>query len=816
MKILVITYWSFKEPLIHAWTLPYLDMIRDAVGDECEIHLFTLEKEQMQLNAEEEKAARQELQSKGITWVKRDYHHFGWRAMRAWLGNLWMLRRYVKSNNIEVIHAFGSPASTSAHVISKWTRVPYIVDSYEPHAESMVENGSWKDGSLAYRLLSYFEKRQTRNAFATLATSEGMRDYAATTYDHVPRRFLNKPAVVDLDQFGPDQQVEGVSRSALGVEKEDILCIYAGKVGGIYLRQEIFDFFKVCSERWGDRFRVIMLSDLKEDELRDLCASAELDPATIILRFVPHAHVAAYLALADFAINPVKPVPSKRYCTSIKDGEYWATGLPVVIPANISDDSDLIKQEGIGAVMETLDRTAYEGAVTTIEELIQPGNREKIRQRIREVAAQYRGLDIARNSYHQIYAPGGLLEQRPKNFVVLIYNSFRDPLFQNLVYEYMVEQSRRHWNYQFDLITFEQRKYQLPKEERKTIQAKLTAYGIDWSPLTYHSGSFMFIKKAIDFTNAFIQVVRIRLRKKPEMTIAFANNSAAISLLMSKVLGSKLMVYSYEPHSEFLAEFGIWKRSGWRYKILSRLEDRVGKDADYILTGTEHMVKELKGKAKGSVHRAPSSVDQQKFNFDQEARDQLRQEHGITEHKVLIYAGKFGGIYYDHEIAQFCAQLKASDPNWYFVFLSPSKKDEVRSILSEGGLTEQDYHLSETRTPEEMAAWLSAADIGLTAIPPYPSQRFRSPVKVGEYLMCGLPYITCRGVSEDDQWAEEYEVGVVIDEISSASAKEAQTQIDKLLEEPKESLRLRCRTTGIAYRGRAQVDELFEVILADA
>ena len=45
--------------------------------------------------------------------------------------------------------------------------------------------------------------------------------------------------------------------------------------------------------------------------------------------------------------TPVKPVPTKRYCTPVKDGEYWALGLPVIITEGISDDSGIIRENGI-------------------------------------------------------------------------------------------------------------------------------------------------------------------------------------------------------------------------------------------------------------------------------------------------------------------------------------------------------------------------------------------------------------------------------------------------------------------------------------
>lgn len=813
MNILVITYWSYKEPLIHAWTLPYLRMIRQAAAEDVTIHLLTLEKPSLALTAAELETEKASLSAEGIQLIDRKYYHFGWRAMSAWFSNLIMLRRYMRKHTIDVIHAFGSPAATTAYSLSRLSGTKYIIDSYEPHAESMVENGSWEAKSLAFRVLSYFEKIQTKKAFAVLATTEGMRDYALTTYGHVPRIFLYKPAIIDPIDFSNKARQLDITRSSLGIDENAVVGIYAGKLGGIYLRDELFDLYKSAFIFWGRRFHVIMLSDLSEQELCAQCERTDVPRSIFTLRFVTHDEVPAYLGLADFAINPVKPVPSKRYCTSIKDGEYWAAGLPVIITKGISDDSEIIANLSLGAVLDDLNPKAYDKAMQIIDHLISAEHRSAARARIQQAARTYRHPEIAKAAYQAIYGLNGYLRRASRHYLVLIYNSFMDPLFQNLMYAYLTRLAIHEPTLTFDLLTFEQKKYAIAPQRRNAIHHELATIGIHWRPMTYHSGRFMFIKKVIDLYSSFIQVVAARIRRQPKMIIAFANNSAAISLIISKLLRTPLMVYSFEPHSEFLAEFGIWKRTGWRYRILHALEQRVSRDARYLLTGTRHMVDELKGGTKAKVLRAPSSVDESVFRYRGSAAKEIRSRLRITDKQVLIYAGKFGGIYYEHAIGEFCAALREDRPDRYFIFLTPSEHSEVRELLINAGLQPDDFHISEAHGAHEVAAWLSAADIGLTAIPPFPSQRYRSPVKTGEYLMCGIPYITCKGVSEDDSWAEEHRVGIVVESLNQDSARSISSEIDQLLEET--DLRNRCRETGIAYRGRVQVDEIFHKILTE-
>jgi len=112
--------------------------------------------------------------------------------------------------------------------------------------------------------------------------------------------------------------------------------------------------------------------------------------------------VPRYMQAGDFAICPVKPVPTKKYCTPVKDGEYWALGLPVVITADISDDSEIIKENGIGAVLNDLSAKSYTEAVSQIDHLLKK-DKQELSNRIRAIAAQYRNYTIAEKIYTRLY-----------------------------------------------------------------------------------------------------------------------------------------------------------------------------------------------------------------------------------------------------------------------------------------------------------------------------------------------------------------------------------------------------------------------------
>lgn len=398
-NILVFTQWSFKDALVQTYTLPYIDIIREIISPERKIILVTAEQPHIALGKDEADQINKDWEKRNMLLLPEPYKRFGLKKILASARNLSRLIGVIKKEKIKTIHAFCTPAGSIAYLLSKLTGAELIIDSYEPHAESMVENGTWKKDGMAYKILFSLEKRQTERAKVLIATTSGMKQYALDRYGVEVKNFFVKPACVDLEKFSPAEK-DRILLKELGFENK-IVCVYAGKLGGIYLKEEVFDFIKLCYDHWKDDFRFLMLTNATKEEINAEVLRTGIPENIVNSKFVYHDEVPRYLSLGDFAINPVKPVPTKRYCTSIKDGEYWAMGLPVVISPRISDDSEIIENENTGIVVDFSDGNALSGSFGKLETFI--NDKVALKEKIRQIAIRYRSFELAKKIYKEIY-----------------------------------------------------------------------------------------------------------------------------------------------------------------------------------------------------------------------------------------------------------------------------------------------------------------------------------------------------------------------------------------------------------------------------
>jgi glycosyltransferase involved in cell wall biosynthesis len=401
-----------------------------------------------------------------------------------------------------------------------------------------------------------------------------------------------------------------------------------------------------------------------------------------------------------------------------------------------------------------------------------------------------------------------------RSVIVYVYNSSDDPLFKGNLLPLLQQMSNRQPDLRFELITYEQQQYPLTPAQRAQRTQEWAKARIFWHPLTWHSGRFKLLKKTYDLLVGFLLCLRLRVQGARSI-LAMCTVAGSFAFLIAKVLGLRYFGHQYEPHSEFMLDCQVWSDRSLAYRGLHYVEGLVGRHADLLSTGTSHMIHRLEAwHSPARAYRLPTGVDEVRFQFTASGRAAVRARYGfLPDQPIILYLGKFGDLYYDKEIAELFVALRQQIPALHLLVVTPDLPTRITSLMSAAGLPPSSFTI--TRSPyEEVPAYISAADFGLVAVPPLPSQRFRSPIKVGEYLCCGLPYLVCRGVSEDDRVAQQYKVGVVVDDFSAAEATRVAPQIATFLAEDDSMLRQRCRTAGIEYRGIKQfmpvADEIFQ------
>ena len=395
-NILVITYWSLNNALIHTYTLPYLRQIRTCLEKDAKLFLLTLSPPGT-LNSEDNKRFVKGLEEENIVVINFNYYPFGLRMLMTFLFLFPYLILLAIFKNIRAIHAWCTPGGAIAWPISVLSGKPLVLDSFEPHAESMLESGAWKKSGLSFKILFLLERLQLKRAKEVICATEGMIEHSQNLYGIKKTRYFVKPAGVDLELFDPEKYPK--QRPEIPLKKN--VCVYAGKFGDLYLENETFDFFKTAYDYWEGDFSVVLLTKHSEEEIKRYCVHSGFPYSHIYQRFVPHEQVPAYMNLAHFGICTIKPIPSKKYGTPIKNGEYWAMGLPILIPAHISVDSAIVQENRIGYVLRNFSIDEYLKAIKEIEFLMKT---PRLKQKIRTIAEKKRNFKNSIAIYPAIYA----------------------------------------------------------------------------------------------------------------------------------------------------------------------------------------------------------------------------------------------------------------------------------------------------------------------------------------------------------------------------------------------------------------------------
>jgi hypothetical protein len=404
-------------------------------------------------------------------------------------------------------------------------------------------------------------------------------------------------------------------------------------------------------------------------------------------------------------------------------------------------------------------------------------------------------------------------KNKPK-IIIFLYNRLFDPLIQSNFWLYINDFLEDKKNpYQFHLITYENPAFPLT-EEQKELVIQWQEKGLQWSTLNWHQGQELK-NKFIDLLNGFVLVTQL-LFKGYKYIITLGSIAGTYAYTYSVPLKLNLFLYQFEPHSEYAIDNNMWSAHSPQYKISRFLEKRAAKFAKVIASGTVFMQERVEKiwQSKAVFFRIPTVANDNKFIFNQQDRIEIRKQLNISEDAwVLYYPGKFGDLYYREAFAWMYKWLIEEESRLHLLIVTPHTDAEVKALFDIAGVLTQDYTIVHCDY-NDIHKYASASDFAIISVPPGPSKKFISNIKVGEYLCAGLPFLITRGVSEDYLYAEQKNVGVVVDDFVETEIKKAWPQIKAYLTMNAEQRRQHCRAVGIEYRGFENLNKLFKAAVA--
>lgn len=249
---------------------------------------------------------------------------------------------------------------------------------------------------------------------------------------------------------------------------------------------------------------------------------------------------------------------------------------------------------------------------------------------------------------------------------------------------------------------------------------------------------------------------------------------AAMVLLAKRQLPGIRMVFDADGLvADERAEYGGWTHSGLTYRLFRDIEARALGAADAVITRTDKCRKILGARAGASldprkVFVVPNGKDSSSFSCAGKAeRETFRDRLGVpADAPLVVYAGSIGPQYHAAEMVQFFRLVLELRPDAHFHVLTGNQA-AFREQTDLDDLPPDQWSVTRV-APHEVPLHLSAADLGLGFRQPSFSQQAVAPIKIAEYLLCGLPVLTTSGVGDLDAQIDGT-VGRIIDRLDLRS-----------------------------------------------
>jgi glycosyltransferase involved in cell wall biosynthesis len=254
------------------------------------------------------------------------------------------------------------------------------------------------------------------------------------------------------------------------------------------------------------------------------------------------------------------------------------------------------------------------------------------------------------------------------------------------------------------------------------------------------------------------------------------------------------------PHDERV-DFDGASPAALSYRVLRKIEARAVREADAVTVRTPLAARILARRAE--VERpffvVANGRDPNVFRpLDAAAREERRSQLGLSrDQPLLVYCGSsLAGKYRGEAMLRFFSQVRARQADARLLILMPDLSEAHSMLADQPELASA--CLLRSAAPEDVPAWLAAADLGLSLIHASFSMQAASPIKIAEYLLCGVPVLGSAGVGDTSELSGA-DVGCWLEKVDDDMLSAAADWFSGRVLPDRDGFRERCRCAGLAH-----------------
>jgi glycosyltransferase involved in cell wall biosynthesis len=306
-------------------------------------------------------------------------------------------------------------------------------------------------------------------------------------------------------------------------------------------------------------------------------------------------------------------------------------------------------------------------------------------------------------------------------------------------------------DYQFHIIQFTwgSTKNQLKlKQKAESLNIFFTKHNVLRTPNVL-IGSLLTIRKGIKFIEKYIAINTIDI---------VISRSTMPSIMVNRIKDRKFkLVFDADglPLEERV-DFSGLSPDSFQYKFLRKEETKMLLNADFVLTRSKKAIKIHLSTIGEHYHEKFSVVtngrDVNFFEPNNSHRKIVRKEINANDDtKIFVYSGSLGPQYGWNEMILIFEEFFKRNRNSKFLILSGNLEYALARIPS----NLKEHFILKNVPFEEVPKFLSAADIAFAMREPKYSMVGVAPIKIGEYLLMGIPIIASKGIGDSEKILKE-------------------------------------------------------------